>query len=392
MSHNPFNNTIDFFGTFDDITAEDRAAWARAHSFRDVCLPVINEYWDKGEYPTDLVAELAKRDVLTDGLDVPGHDKMSAVGSGLVIAELARTDASMATAAAVQAGLAMRSIDFLGSQEQKDKYLGPMAKGELFGAFGLTEPDHGSDSIALETTAVRDGDEWVINGEKKWIGNGAAGGITVVFARMENGEVSAFVVPQETPGYEATVIRGKLALRAIHQAHIVLKDCRIPAENQLEGAQSFKDVARVLTATRTGVAWLALGSAMACYEIAADYAQKRVQFGRELAKSQIIQQRLTNMAVDLNQMMLMCRRAAALDEAGTLTGETASMTKLHNTRAARRIAAEARDMLGGVGILLENHVARHFADVEAMHTYEGTDTVQSLIIGRKITGFSAYNK
>ena len=207
---------------------------------------------------------------------------------------------------------------------------------------------------------------------------------------MENGNVSGFIVPQDTPGYSATVIEGKLSLRAIHQAHIALKDCRIPAANQLPGCRSFKDVSRVLTATRIGVSWMALGSAVACYEIARSYVLERVQFGRELAKAQIIQQRLANMVLDLSQMMLTCREVSQREDAGTLAPEQASAAKLHNTRAARRIAADARDMLGGVGILLENHIARHFADIEAMHTYEGTDTVQSLIMGKKITGFSAY--
>lgn len=390
MSQNPFSPTTDFLGVFDSLSEEDYAAWQRAHSFREDCLPIINDAWQKSEYPLGLVGRLGELDLLSDGLPVPGKNKDSELAAGLMLMEVTRADASMGTVIAVQGGLAMRSIDMLGSQEQKDKYLPAMAKGELLGAFGLTEPDHGSDSVALETTAVRDGDEFILNGEKKWIGNGASGGITIIYARTEDGDVSGFIVPQNTPGYNAEVIEGKLSLRAIHQAHIKLEDVRIPVANQLPGARTFKDTSRVLKATRIGVAWMALGSALACYEKAREYVLERQQFGRELAKAQIIQQRLSNMVVDLSQMMLTCREVTTRDAAGTLQPEQASLAKLHNTRAARRIASDARDMLGGVGILLENDIARHFADVEAMHTYEGTDTVQSLIMGKKITGFSAY--
>ncbi|ERS42961.1 MULTISPECIES: acyl-CoA dehydrogenase family protein [Corynebacterium] len=390
MSHNQFPATTDFLGVFDNLSESDAAGWQRAAQFRKYSDPVINKHWEAAEYPLDLVKRLGELDVMTDGLSIEGHDKMSTLGAGLALMEITRADASMGTVIAVQAGLAMRSIDMLGSEEQKAEHLPKMANCELLGAFGLTEPNHGSDSIALETTAVRDGDEWVLNGEKKWIGSGASGGITIIYARLEDGNVSGFIVPQETPGYTGTVIEGKLSLRAIHQAHITLEDCRIPAANQLPGCRSFKDVARVLTATRVGVSWMALGSAIACYETARNYVLERVQFGRELAKAQIIQQRLANMVLDLSQMMLTCREVSQRDDAGALSPEQASAAKLHNTRAARRIAADARDMLGGVGILLENDIARHFADVEAMHTYEGTDTVQSLIMGKKITGFSAY--
>ncbi|QPK79665.1 acyl-CoA dehydrogenase family protein [Corynebacterium lizhenjunii] len=390
MSHNLFAPTTDFLGVFDGISAADAAAWARAAKFGAECVGDINEHWQNAHYPLDIVRELGQRDLMTDGVAVPGHEQLSPIGAGLVLMEVTRADASMGTVIAVQAGLALRSIAMLGSEEHKKTYLEPLASCELLGAFALTEPAHGSDSIGLETTAVRDGDHFVLNGEKKWIGNGATGGMTQVFARLENGEVSGFIVPQDTPGYSAEVITGKLSLRSIHQTHIKLQDCRVPVENQLPGAQSFKDVARVLTATRVGVAWMALGSAVACFEKARDYVLEREQFGRELARTQIIQQRLSNMSLELAQMMLICREVSQREADGTMAPEQASMAKLHNTRAARRIASDCRDMLGGVGILLENDIARHFADVEAMHTYEGTDTVQSLIIGKKLTGFSAY--
>ncbi|RUP92269.1 acyl-CoA dehydrogenase family protein [Corynebacterium pseudodiphtheriticum] len=390
MSTNPLATGTDLLGVFNDIPEADLNAWKRAASLREPVEAVINDYWQRAEIPFALIPEIVERDLLTDGLDVPGHETLSHLGSGLTLMEVARIDGSVATILAVQAGLAMRSIDMCGSQEQKDKYLPKMATGELLGAFALTEPDHGSDSIALETTAARDGDEWVLNGEKKWIGLGKGGDISVVWARTEDGEVSGFIVPQDAKGYDAQVIENKISLRAIHQAHIKLKDVRIPAENQLQNAKTFKDTAAVLMATRTGVAWIALGAAIACYEKAREYADERIQFGRRLSESQIIQQRLVDMQLEISQMMLLNRHIAELNASGKLTGEQASFNKLRCTRGARKVAADARDMLGGVGILLDNNIARHFADIEAYHTYEGTDTVQSLIIGKKITGVGAF--
>lgn len=210
MSHNLFASTTDFLGVFDGLSSADAAGWERAAQFRQYSDPVINQHWQASEYPLDLVSRLGALDVMTDGLDVPGHEQMSTLGAGLTLMEITRADASMGTVIAVQAGLAMRSIAMLGSAEQQASYLPQMASCSLLGAFGLTEPAHGSDSIALETTAVRDGDEWVLNGEKKWIGNGASGGITIIYARMEDGNVGGFIVPQDAPGYSATVIEGKL--------------------------------------------------------------------------------------------------------------------------------------------------------------------------------------
>lgn len=390
MANNPLAAGTDLLGVFNDLPEADLNAWKRAYSLREPIEAVINDYWQRAEIPFDLIQEIVKQDLLTDGLDVDGHETLSHLGSGLALMDIARTDGSVATIMAVQAGLAMRAIDMCGSQEQKDKYLPKMAKGEILGAFALTEPDHGSDSIALETSAVRDGDEWVLNGEKKWIGLGKGGDITVVWARTEEGDVSGFIVPQDTAGYNAEVIENKISLRAIHQAHIKLNDVRVPAENQLANAKTFKDTAAVLMATRTGVAWIALGAAIGCYEKARAYVDERIQFGRRLSENQIIQQRLVNMQLELSEMMLLNRHIAKLDAAGKLTSEQAAFNKLRCTRGARKIAADARDMLGGVGILLDNNIARHFADIEAYHTYEGTDTVQSLIIGKKITGVGAF--
>ncbi|MFC4631128.1 acyl-CoA dehydrogenase family protein [Promicromonospora alba] len=386
---------IDFAGAFADVTEEERAHQLAVRQFvQDEVLPVIDGYWERYEVPMDLVKRMAELDFLRDGVDVPGYPKISKMAEGLAAMEMSRGDGSVSTICGVQGGLALRSIVMLGSDEQIEKYAGPMARGEILGAFALTEPTHGSDSVGLETSAVpetRDGVEgYVINGEKKWIGLGSIGDISVVWARGEDGQVHGYIVPQDAPGYEATTIEGKVSLRAIHQAHIVLNDVFVPAGNLLPKARTFKDTGRVLFATRLGVAWQAVGQAVACYESAVAYSKQRTQFGRPLAASQMVQERLTRMLSILTQIQLLVKQMTRLDEAGLLTGPQASLAKYTCTRGAREIAAIARDLLGGNGILLENRVARHFTDIEALHTYEGTESVQALIIGRDITGTSAF--
>lgn len=387
----------DFYGIFADVDGEDLEAWRVARSLAPDVLPRLVDCWDRGEYPTELIARLGELDLFTDGLEIDGHRRLSPLGAGLVNMEVSRLDGSVGTMIGVQGGLALRSIVMHGSEAQKERWVEPILAGEEFAAFALTEPDHGSDSVSLETVARRDGDQWVINGQKRWIGNGAGGHVTVVWARVEDpsdpeldGQVSGFLVEQDREGYEAEVIRGKVSLRAIHQADITLRDVRIPLDARLPGARRFKDTSAVLFATRAGVAWGALGHAIACYEAALEHARTRIQFGRPLAKAQHVQVRLATMLQTLTAMALYCRRLADLETAGTLTPEQASLAKVHNTRNARILAADTRDLLGGNGILLENHVVRHMADLEALHTYEGTDTMQSLIVGRRVTGVGAF--
>jgi glutaryl-CoA dehydrogenase len=304
--------------------------------------------------------------------------------------ELNRGDGSLGTVLGVQAGLAMKSIAMLGSEEQKQRWLPPMARLEQFGAFALTEPNHGSDSVALETSAQRVGDTYVLNGAKRWIGAGSIADVVVVWARDEDGKVGGFLVEGGTPGYDAQVIEGKGSLRAIWQAQIELEDVEVPVENRLPGAHSFKDTGRVLAGTRSTCAWAALGHAVAAYETALTYSKRREQFGRPLASFQIVQDRLVKMLAEVTSMQLYCLQIGRLAERGELSDTIAGLAKLNNTRKARQVCAEARDMLGGNGILLENHVIRHMADIEAIHTYEGTETMQTLIVGRDITGFGAF--
>ena len=380
----------DYYELFRDVPAADRAFWDRARAFAIETLDEVTEAWDKAEYPMHLVRQLGELDLLTDGVVGPGLTPMSPLAAGLVNMEISRGDGSMGTVVAVQGGLALRSIALFGSEAHQAEWLVPLARAEKLGAFALTEPDHGSDSVALETSATREGDEWVITGEKKWIGNGSVGDVTVVWARDDDGNVRGFLVPQDTPGYQAQTITGKGSLRGIHQARIVLDNVRVPLDALLPGTRTFKDTATVLFATRLGVAWSALGHATAVFEAALSYSNQRIQFGKPLAGFQLVQERLTRMLSQLTAMQLYCLRLAELDAAGTMRPIQASLAKYHNTRAAREIAATARDVLGGNGILLENHVIRHLADIESLHTYEGTESVQSLLIGRDLTGVSAF--
>lgn len=386
----------DYYGVFADIPEADRAVWQRAQAFVDEVGDRMLDAWDRAEYPLDLARRLGELDLLNDGIEHPELTHFSPLAAGLVNMEVSRGDGSLGTVVAVQGGLALRTLALFGSPEQQTRWLRAIARSEVPAAFALTEPDHGSDSVSLETIARRDGEEWVLDGAKKWIGNGASGGVTFVWARVDDadaddhGSVRCFLVEQDTPGYTGTVITGKASLRGIHQAHIALDGVRVPQDAVLPGAKSFKDASTVLYSTRSGVAWSALGHATACYEAALSYSQQRVQFGRPLAKFQMVQERLAQMLEELTGMQLYCRHLADLELSGGLRPTQASLAKYHNTRAARRIAATARDLLGGNGILLENRVMQHLADIEAIHTYEGTESIQALLIGRDITGMSAF--
>lgn len=382
----------DYADAFAAATQADRAHQLEVRRFvQEEVLPVIDGYWERAEFPIELARRMGELDLLRDGVNVPGFPETSHFGAGLAAMEMSRGDGSVATISGVQGGLALRSIMMLGSDEQIAEWAEPVARGRRLAAFALTEPTHGSDSVSLQTTARRRGDDWVLRGEKKWIGNGSVGDVSVVWARSEeDGQVKGFVVPQDSPGYRARTIEGKVSLRAIWQAHIVLDDVVVPAANALPGAQSFKDTSRVLSATRLGVAWGAVGQATTCYEVAVAYAQQRVQFGRPLGKNQMVQERLTQMLSTLTQLQLTAAAMTRKEAEGTLTGPQASLAKYTCTRGARQIAATARDLLGGNGILLRNRVARAFTDIEALHTYEGTESVQALIVGRDITGMSAF--
>lgn len=383
--------STDYFFLREQLTEGELEVLRRVRRFvEDEVLSVIGGYWERAELPWPLIRRLGELGIVGEDIDGYGCPGLSPIACGLMHMELNRGDGSLGTVVGVQSGLAMKSIALFGSEEQKQRWLPEMARMDKLGAFALTEPDHGSDSVALETSARRDGDRFVINGAKRWIGNASIADVIVVWARGEDGQVHGFLVEKGTPGYDAQVIEGKGSLRAIWQAQIELTDVVVPAENILPGAHTFKDTARVLAGTRTTCAWAALGHAVAAYETALTYAKRRKQFGKPLVSFQIIQDRLVRMLAEVTAMQLYCLQIGRLAERGHLTDTIAGLAKLNNTRKARQVCAEARDMLGGNGILLENHVIRHMADIEAIHTYEGTETMQTLIVGRDITGVGAF--
>jgi glutaryl-CoA dehydrogenase len=380
------------------LTDEARAVRDRVRAFVDAeVLPVINDFWDRAEFPWPLVPKLAELGLAGYTIQGYGCPGLSPLELGMATLELGRGDGSITTFMSVQSGLAMGTISLLGSEEQKQRWLPQMAALEKIGAFALTEPEHGSDAVALETTVRRDGHSWVLNGGKRWIGNASIADVIVVWARdTDDGEVKAIVVEKNPDGtypdgYAADLITGKIGKRAVWQPDVTLRDVRVPLDNKLAESRSFRDATRVLTATRGSAAWESLGHATAAYEIALDYAKTRNQFGRPIAGFQLVQAKLAEMLTEVTGMQLYCFRMAQLQQQGRWTGPMASLAKLNHARKARQVCLDARDVLGGNGLLLENHVARHLTDMEVVHTYEGTDNIQSLLIGRSITGISAFD-
>jgi glutaryl-CoA dehydrogenase len=378
------------------LTDEAKAARDKVRAFVDSdLLPVINDYWDRAQFPFELVPKLAGLGVAGYIIEGHGCPGMSPLALGMATLEFARGDGSITTFMSVHGSLCMGTINLLGSEEQKQRWLPPMAALDKIGAFALTEPLHGSDSVGLETTVRRDGDSWVLNGAKRWIGNGSIGDVIVVWARdTGDGRVKAIVVEKNPDGtypdgYTAELITGKLGKRAVWQPDITLTDVRVPLDNKLAGSQSFRDATQVLARTRGSAAWESLGHAIAAYDIALNYAKTRVQFGKPIASYQLVQAKLAEMVTEITGMQLFCFRMAQLQEQGRWTGQMASVAKFNHARKGRQICLDARDLLGGNGLLLENHIARHLTDMEVVYTYEGTDHIQALLIGRDVTGISA---
>jgi glutaryl-CoA dehydrogenase len=373
------------------LTDEEREIRDKVRAFADrEVIPVINDYWNKEEFPFELIPKIAELNIAGTTFEGYGCPGMSHVAAMLVAVEMARGDGSLNTFFGVHSGLAMSSIAMLGSEEQKEKWLPPMARLEKIGAFGLTEARHGSDIVQLETRARREGDEYVIFGEKRWIGNASFADLTIIWARDDDDNVGGFLVEKDTEGFSTEVMTGKMGKRAVWQAEIQLEGVRVPAENRLESADTFKETAKVLTATRAMVASECIGHAVASYEAALTYAREREQFGQPIAGFQIIQQKLATMLTEITNMQLLCLRLAQLQEEGKMTPGMASLAKMNNARKAKQVCSEARDIMGGNGVLLEYYVARHLSDMEIVYTYEGTDTIQSLIVGREVTGVGAF--
>jgi glutaryl-CoA dehydrogenase len=383
----------DFYELSDKLTPEQRALQLKVRSFmEEEVAPIVNDYWLRDEFPYELIpkfGELGLAGVTYEGYGCPN---LPFLIEGVLAMEMARVDSSIATFFGVQSGLSMGSIYMCGSEEQKQEWLPAMNKMQKIGAFGLTEPEVGSGAAGgLTMTCKQTADGWVLNGQKKWIGNATFADVTIIWARdLADGQVKGFLVRKENPGFTVEKIKGKMALRIVQNGLITLTNCVVEEKDRLPYANSFKDTAKVLQMTRAGVAWMATGCARGAYENALVYTQNRKQFGKPIASFQLIQNHLVEMLSNLTAMQTLVFRLSELQDAGGLKDEHASLAKVFCTLRTRDIVRGAREVMGGNGILLDYNVARFVADAEAIYSYEGTKEINTLIVGRSITGFSAF--
>jgi alkylation response protein AidB-like acyl-CoA dehydrogenase len=384
----------DFYQLAETLNAEELALLKQVRAFmEDKVAPIITKYWAEDAFPFELLPAFKELNIGGLGMQGYGCRGGSALLFGLAAMEMSRVDSSIATFFGVHNGLAMGSIYAAGSEEQKQKWLPPMARWEKIGCFGLTEPLVGSGaSGGLTTTAKRERDTWVLNGEKRWIGNAPWCDISVIWARdVADNQVKGFIVENKTtPGFSVEKIEHKIALKVVQNGHITLKDCRVPEENHLQAGKSFRDTAKVLKMTRYLVAWEATGCQMGAYEAALKYAQERFQFGKPIGSFQMVQDLLAKMLGNITACQCMVVRTAQLHAEGKLTDAHAALAKAFTTAKMRETVAWARELLGGNGIVADYKVARFFADAEALYSYEGTYQIQNLIVGKAVTGFSAF--
>jgi glutaryl-CoA dehydrogenase len=383
----------DFYRIADVLDDRERAVAARVRDFMETeVAPIIGDYWNRDKFPFELIPKMA-----TLGIGGIGYEGYGAAGgswllNGIVAMELARIDSSIATFWGVHTGLSAGSIYLCGSEEQKQRWLPPMMRFEKIGSFGLTEPLVGSaTSRGMMTTCRREDDTWILNGEKKWIGNSTFADLNVIWARDEDsGQVKGFVVEKDNPGFSVAKIELKMALRVVQNGHITLTDCRVPESDRLQDANTFKDTARVLRMTRAGVAWFAVGCGRGAYEHALRYATSRYQFGKPIGGFQLVQDLLARMLGNVTATECLMLRLGQLQDEGKMADEHASLAKAFCTVKCRETVGWARELLGGNGILLDHHVGRFVADAEAIYSYEGTREMNTLIVGKAITGLSAF--
>ncbi|HSL01215.1 MAG TPA: acyl-CoA dehydrogenase family protein [Rubrobacteraceae bacterium] len=383
---------VDFVDTGSLLSEEECGIRDRAREFVDrEVIPAAADYWDRAEFPFEVLPSLGELGVMGGCYgEEYGCAGWNNVSYGLAIAELARGSGSLSTFLHVQSGLAMAAIHELGSEEQRQRWLPAMARCEKIGCFGLTEPDAGSDPGSMKTAVVEREGGYILDGEKKWIGNASFADVAVIWARMEDGRVSGFLVEGENPGYSAEVLPRKGSQRAAWQTHITLSGCHVPYEARLPLASGLGSTLSVLTHSRYGVGWDGLGQATDCYETALAYAGEREQFGQPIASFQLVQQKLVEMVTEISLSQLLSIHIGRMKDAGDLDPATVSMFKMNNVSKARRICALARDVLGGNGILLDYRVMEHMADIEGVYSYEGTHDVNTLIVGQAITGHRAF--
>jgi glutaryl-CoA dehydrogenase len=383
----------DFYGFENALSDREKDVIMRLrHYLETEVKPIVDDYWARAEFPMQVVPRLAELGLFGMPWEETRAFENSAVFRGWVVLELGRIDASIATLVGMQNGLVMGSVGVGGSAAQRAEWLPRFASGELLGCFGLTEPLSGSDSAqGLRTTATRDGDDWVLSGAKRWIGNGTIADVAVIWAKStEDGQVKGFLVPTSTPGFTATKIENKQALRIVQNADITLDGVRVPEANRLQNANSFRETAAVLRLTRAEVAWGAVGNSIGAYEAALAYAGERMQFGKTIDSHQLVQDLLAKCIGNITASIALCARASAMLDEGNQRDEHASLAKAFATSRMRETVAWAREVMGGNGIVLDYGVARHFADAEALYSYEGTREMNTLIVGRAITGKAAF--
>jgi len=383
----------DFYQYESELSDREKAALTDIRAYLDSDVrPIVNGCWERAEFPSEIVKPLANLGVYSFAWPETAPFENSAVFRGFVAMELARVDPSVATFVGVQNGLAMGAISVTGSKEQREEWLPRLASGDVVGAFALTEPLSGSDSAqGLRTTATRDGDSWVLNGAKRWIGNATFSDITIVWAKdAATGQVLGFIVPTDTPGYTATKIEGKISLRSVQNADIALENVVVPESLRLQNANSFRDTATVLKHTRAEVSWAAVGTAVGAYEAAVAYAKERVQFGKEIGGHQLVQDLLVKSLGNITASIGMVVRVSQMLDEGIQRDEHSALAKAYTTSRMRETVAWCRELFGGNGISVDYDVARFFADAEAVYSYEGTREMNTLIVGRAITGQAAF--
>ncbi|MBA2742470.1 MAG: acyl-CoA dehydrogenase family protein [Actinobacteria bacterium] len=382
---------LDFLALDALLEDEEKAIRDSVRQFvREHVLPDVGDWFEQGIFPRELLAELAKLGLYGMHLDGYGLPGASSVAYGLTCMELEAGDAGVRSAVSVQGSLAMFPIWRFGSEEQKERWLPAMHAGEVIGCFGLTEPDAGSDPGAMRTHARRDGSDWILNGAKMWITNGTIADIAIVWARTDDGAIRGFIVEKGMPGFSAPEIHKKLSLRASVTSELVFQDVRVPDESVLPEATTLRGPLSCLNEARFGIVWGAVGSGRACFESALDYAKERIVFGKPIAGYQLTQQKLAEMALELNRGSLVALHLGRMKDAGTLRPEHVSLGKMGNVRGAIEVARSARTILGANGVTLEYPVIRHVNNLESVLTYEGTHEVHTLVVGQALTGENAF--
>jgi glutaryl-CoA dehydrogenase len=381
----------DFFGLDALLGDEEKAIRDTVRQFvRERVLPQVGDWFEQGIFPRELLGELAKLGLYGMHLEGYGLPGASSVAYGLVCQELEAGDAGVRSAVSVQGSLAMYAIWRWGSEEQKERWLPAMHAGETIGCFGLTEPDAGSDPGSMRTHARRDGDDWVLNGAKMWITNGTIADVAIVWARTDEGAIRGFLVERDMAGFSAPEIHKKISLRASVTSELVLQDVRVPDENLLPGSTTLRGPLSCLNEARYGIVWGSVGSGRACFEAALDYARERIVFGKPISAYQLTQQKLAEMALELNRAALVALHLGRMKDSGTLRPEHVSLGKMGNVRGALEVCRTARTILGANGVTLEYPVIRHMNNLESVLTYEGTHEVHTLVVGEALTGENAF--